>query len=163
MNPDRVWELGEQVAAVVSFEGPIHVELLLDRLKEIYSVSPAGSNIQDNVRRATAVAVKRHGLRHDDGRRLLYKGAAPMKAFRIPGDDVERTIAQVPPEEIELAVLFAVEDQFGLPRDHLPRAVAELFEIGKANAGVSETVGDVVDGMIEGGRLRLSGPNVYLA
>lgn len=161
MKQSRIWELATQVANVVRHEGPIHQEILLERLKEVYGVSRAGANIQNNVTQATAIAVQRHGLRRDARGCFLYAGGA-VGAFRVPGDGVERSINHVAPEEIELAILYAVEDQFGLPRDHLPRAVAGLFGIGKTNVGVAEIVGNVVDGLIESGRLRLSGPNVYL-
>jgi len=161
-NHNQVPELAAQIAAVVRFEGPIHEELLMDRLKEIYGFSRAGSNIQDNVRRATSVAVRQHGLRHDEPRQMLYPGNQPIKVFRVSGDGVERTIAQIAPEEIALAVLFVVEDQFGFQRDRLPRAVADLLKVGRTTVGVAETVGGVVDDMIERGQLRLSGPNVYL-
>jgi len=162
MDRRRVSEVAMQIAEVVRFEGPIHEEILLERLKEIYDVARAKSRIQENVRQATVIAVRRHGLRHDSTRRFLCAGTESVASFRVSADGVERSIGQLPPEEIEFAVLYVVEDQFGFPREHLPRAVAEVFQLGRTNAGVAETVGDVVDGLIERGRLRLSGPNVYL-
>ncbi|MGH8262780.1 MAG: DUF3320 domain-containing protein, partial [Steroidobacteraceae bacterium] len=162
LSCDRVSELASQVASVARAEGPIHQDILLDRLKEIYGVSRAGSNIQDNVRLAIAIAVRHHGIRHDARGGFLYFGVETVECFRIDDDGVGRSIVQIAPEEIALAVLFAVEDQFGFPRDHLPRAVAELFGIGKATVGVAEVVGTVVDTLVERQRLRLSGPNVYL-
>lgn len=162
MNGDRVAELAAQVRSVAHIEAPIHQEVLLDRLKEIYGVSRAGSNIQENTRRAITLAVRQHGIRHETQGGFLYFGAGTLEAFRVNGDGVERSITQIAPEEIALAVLFAVEDQFGFPRDHLPKAVAELFGLGKATVGVSEVVGNVVDTLVEDQRLRLSGPIVYL-
>ncbi len=162
MDRRRVWELASCIAEIVRFEGPVHEEVLLDRLKEVYDVARAKSRIQENVGRATAIAQRQHGVRHDSARRFLYAGSELVNGFRIPGDGVQRTIGQVPPEEITAAVLYIVEDQFGFPREHLPRAVAELLDLGRTNAGVSEAVGDVADGLIERGQLRLSGPNVYL-
>jgi very-short-patch-repair endonuclease len=160
MNLSHILNLAAQVASVVRHEGPIHPDVLLERLKEIHSVLRAGTNILNNVRQATAIAVTNHGLSWDADRCFLSAGA--VDEFRVPGDGVERAIHHIAPEEIALAALYAVEDQFGLPRDHLPRAVAELLGIRRAKVGVAEAVGSVVDGLIEDGRLRLSGPNVYL-
>lgn len=162
MDGSRLPELATQITAVVRTEAPIHEVQLLDRLKEIYGFARAGGNIQDNIRRAIALAVRQHGLQHDSNGHFLYSGKGSIDCFRVDGDGVERSIDQLPPEEIELAILFVVEDRFGFSRDRLPRAIVDTFGLGKANSGVSEIVGDIVDGLIESGRLRLSGTSVYL-
>ena len=80
----------------------------------------------------------------------------------MPGDGVQRSPAQIALEEIALAVLHKVEDQFGYQRSALPRTVAELFGFDRLPAGGAEIVGTVVDDLVEQGRLSISGPYVYV-
>ena len=83
--------------------------------------------------------------------------------FRLPGDGVQRSVAEIAPEEIALAILHKVEDQFGYQRDALPRAVAELLGFDRLPAGGAGIVGTVVDGLVERGILTAGGPYVYVA
>lgn len=80
-----------------------------------------------------------------------------------PIDDVTRSVALVAPEELELAILHIVEDQFGYPREALPHAVAEAFGFERSGAASAELIASAVDALVERGLLRASGPNVSLA
>lgn len=157
----RVHALAEQVAAIVQFEGPIYDQLLTERLKEIHGIARTGGNVQANVDRAIVIAVRAHGLERN-GDFLKCRGTDPH-TFRVPGDGVHRSLGQVPPKEIELAILYVVEDQFGFPRDALPHAVAGIFGSERAGAGSAEIIGGVVDDLVERGQLRVSGLHLYIS
>jgi len=156
-----VFVLSEQIAAIVRVEGPIHEELLTERLKEINNVARAGVNVQANVARAIDVAARAHNLERN-GKFIKVRGPE-RQTFRVPGDGVLRPLPFVPPEEIQLAILYIVEDQFGYPRGAMPRAVVEVFGFERTPAGSAEIVGSLADGLVDRGLLRVSGPNVYLA
>lgn len=162
LHRDRAAQLATQVARIVAHEGPIHVDLLIERLKEINDVGRAGANIQANIEWAIKLAAH-SGKVERSGETFLKAKGASRTTFRGPGDGVERALAWVPPEEIVLAVLHIVEDQFGCQRDALPRAIGELFGFGRAPTGLADKVQLVVDGLIEEGRLVVSGPWIYLA
>jgi hypothetical protein len=76
---------------------------------------------------------------------------------------VQRSVSSVPREEIELAVLHVVEDQFGFQRDALPRRIGELFGWERTPVGMAELVGTVIDECISRKVLAVSGYHVYLA
>jgi len=147
--------------AIVRVEGPIHEDLLAERLKEVNSVERVGANIQANIRRGIDFAL-RTGVIERSGSYLQGKGHQ-LKAFRVPGDGVVRPLSVISTEEIELAILYLVEDQFGFQREALPQAVSRCFGLERVRAGNAELVGNLVDALIERGMLRLSGPNVYIA
>jgi hypothetical protein len=160
MRDRLIFRLSEQIAAIVQFEGPLHMELLIELLKEINSVARVGVNVQSNVSRAIDLAIRAHNVEQDH--EFVWARGAECRTFRVPGDGVLRPLSLIPPEEIQLAVLYIVEDQFGYPRDAMPRAIAEVFGFERPPSGSAEIVGDVVDGLIDRGLLRLSGLNVYL-
>jgi hypothetical protein len=76
----------------------------------------------------------------------------------MPGDSVRRSLAQIAAEEIRLAVLHKVEDQFGYQREALARAVSELLGFDRLPPGGVEITGTVVDGLVEQGALTANGP-----
>lgn len=76
---------------------------------------------------------------------------------------MHRALGQVPPDELELAVLYLVEDQWGYQRDAIPRAITELLGFERTPVGAAETIGRIVDTLVERGLLTASGPNVRVA
>ena len=85
---------------------------------------------------------------------------APNSPF--PGDDVLRSIEEIAPEEIELAVLYLVEQSFGIARESVPAGVVRLFGVERARSEAAATIQGIVDDLIDRGRLRLSGLTLYL-
>jgi hypothetical protein len=154
--------LADQIARIAAAEGPIHRELLGERLKEINGVARAGANVQTNIDRAVNLALGR-GRVQALGPAFLVPPGRPLESFRCHGDGVERPPVWIPREEIALAVLHIVEDQYGCRREALPRIVGGLFGFDRAPAGLTEAVGNVVDDLLERGVLTAGGPHVHLA
>ena len=138
----------------------MHVQLLTQRLREIHGVARAGVNVQANIDAALAMALRRGTIELRES--FVYLKAKPLTSYRYPADDVTRSVALVPPEEIERAILHIVEDQFGYPRAALPHAVAEALGFERSGAMSAELIASAVDGLVERGTLRASGPNVSL-
>jgi len=160
LNSDYVRALADQLTRVLESEGPMHAELMTERLKEVNGVGRAGKNVKATIHRAIRIAEQSHAVTVAGD--FLHRNGASCATFRIPGDGVTRPLAWIPREEIELAVMHVVEDQFGYQREALPHAISEVFGFERASAGVAETIGGVVDDLVERGMLRVSGPNVYL-
>jgi hypothetical protein len=76
--------------------------------KEINQIGRAGANIQENIERAIKAAMRAGSLERTAD--FLKRPGSRRQTFRTPGDDVHRPLARIPPEEIELVVLFIVAD-----------------------------------------------------
>jgi very-short-patch-repair endonuclease len=159
--PARQWWLQKQITDVVSFEAPLHVELLVGRLKELNGVARAGVNVETNIKRAVVQAARTGAFRWLPGDMFIYSTRA-VDCFRTPADGVFRGLPWIAPEEIALAVLHVVEEQFGHPRESLPRMVGEVFGIERTHADAAELVDAVITGLISEQRLRADGMQVYL-
>ena len=162
LERERRRALAAQILEIVRIEGPIHEECLLERLKEVNGVARAGTNVQTNVNRAIALG-RQDGRLEQASAAFLRIAGSQLERFRVPGDDVQRPLAWIAGEEIELAVLYVVEDQFGCQRGALAKAITDLFGFDRAPVGLTEGVETAVDRLIERNRLSSSGPNVYLA
>jgi hypothetical protein len=78
-----------------------------------------------------------------------------MKSFRRP-------INWIRHEEIALAILYLVEDQFGVLRDDLGREVARLFALERATAEACDFVLEVAHELVERGLLRNDAQGLFL-
>ncbi len=164
LKPANVPVLAKLVAEIVEKEGPIHEKLIIGRLKEIYGIDEIAreSNTAANIAAAIELAVRDHGLRRGRDGWFLLKGADPPVCFRVPADGVFRPLNLIAPEEIEVAVLHLVEDQFGLVRVRIPHALGGLLRIKRVTGEAVGIIDQVVDDLIERGYLRISGWNVDL-
>ncbi len=58
MSPNKKYPFVNFIVSVVSTEGPIHIDLLMERTKELSGISRAGANVQSNFDAAIKVAIK---------------------------------------------------------------------------------------------------------
>jgi very-short-patch-repair endonuclease len=163
LDGDHSTTLAETIAQLVRAEGPIHHDLLVDRLKELHGVARAGSNVQSNIERALRSAQQSRGVSREAKSSFYFVSGQNLEFFRVPSDSVRRPIEQIAPSEISLAVLYLVEDQFGIFEESLPAAVARLFGIDRLRAESSAIIESVVENLVARTLLRRSGTQVHLA
>jgi len=155
-------DLAREVASIVEVEGPIHEDLVADRLKEVLAVERAGSNVQSNIGEAVHRAIRKYDVERRRHKSFLWRRGKALQIFRTPGDGVKRPLELIHRQELELAVLYVVEDQFGTMREELPRVVAKLFGFERTSPDAADIIRDVVDELVDRGLLRESGPQVNL-
>jgi hypothetical protein len=155
--------LAETIAQLVQVEGPIHCDLLIDRLKQLHGVARAGSNIQSNIERALRSAQRSRGITSESNSPFYFAAGQKLQSFRVPSDAFRRPIEQIASSEISLAMLYLVEDQFGIFEESLPAAVARLFGIERLRAESSALIDAVVQDLVEHSLLRRSGTQIHLA
>ena len=155
--------LARTIGDLVGVEGPIHYDFLLERLKDLHDIERAGSNVQANVKQAIRQAMRWESIAHEPRSPFYGSPAHPLQRFRIASDGVSRGIDQIAPEELALAVLYLVEDQFGVSEERTPSAVARLFGTERLWTENADAIRSVIDDLVSKGTLRRSGTQLYLA
>jgi very-short-patch-repair endonuclease len=155
--------LARTIGELVAIEGPIHHEFMVERLKDLHGVERAGSNIQANIKQAVRQAARSGTVEHEPRSPFYRTARRPLVRFRTCANGVSRAVEQIAPEELALAVLHLVEDQFGLAEERTPAAVARLFGIERLRSQSADTIRSVIDQLVSNGALRRSGTQLYLA
>jgi very-short-patch-repair endonuclease len=163
LDPRHSETLASTVAELVLTEGPIHHDLLIERLKELHGVQRAGTNVRANVELALRSAARHGSVRYEPRSPFYRHKDQSLRSFRLPTGGLRRPIEHIAPEEIALAILYLVEDQFGVAEDQLPTAVARLFGIERLPSESADLVREVVDDLVKKAALRRSGPLLHLA
>jgi len=161
LNKNGTVQLASVIASIVKYESPIQIDVITERLKEIYGVSRAGANVQRNVAYAIERSKSWSNLIQRSG--FVYNSEGESNFFRVPAQAVVRGLSQIAPEEIENAILYLVEDQFGFAREHLPKAILEVFGIGKNRGEPTELIESAVDRLLNNKKLNLNGHTLYLS
>ena len=71
LNAAYAGVLVETISMLVRVEGPVHQDVLIERLKDVHGVARAGSNVQSNITRALQTAERNRAV-VSDGDRLFY-------------------------------------------------------------------------------------------
>jgi len=154
--------LAGTIAALVRAEGPIHKDFLVERLKDLHGVARAGSNVQSNIDRALLSAERSQTVTHDSMAPFYDAPNGRLESFRLATEPVRRPIEHIAPAELSLAVLYLVEDQFGIVEESLPAAVARLFSVERLRNETADPIRRVIEDLVSRGSLRRSGMQVHL-
>ena len=160
MLPKNIYWLKDALVELIDLEGPIHEDLLDERLKEVFKVEKIGANITANVEKAIKSALQDKSL----GRKkpFIWARDGKLKTFRIPGDEVKRLIRYISPQEVSMAILYLVEDQFGIMREEIPHAVTKVFEVARTDPEEVDRIRDITDKLVENKQLIANGIRINL-
>jgi hypothetical protein len=137
---------------VLAVEAPIHESLLLDRLRSDWGIGRIGSRIRANAEGVLAQT-------RVDGRPVLKDGfgvyridGATIDSVRIPTEDSGvRAVAQVPPEELELAVANVVADAVVAHAEQVSAEVSRVFGWRRQGADIQATLESVISALLARG------------
>jgi very-short-patch-repair endonuclease len=155
--------LRKTISELVQTEGPIHHDILVERLKEIHGVARAGSNVQANIECALLDSCRSDAVTGEVGSGFYDSPGHQLESFRLPTGAVRRPIEQIAPKELELAILYLVEDQFGVVEESPPTAIAHLVGIERLRGESAEPIRRVADDLVARGMLRRNGMQLHLA
>ena len=136
-------------------ESPIHRDLVYKRVREAFDVGRVGSNVKANIEFvAERVQVAGQKVRIDQAG---FFRAAALAAVRVPEDgDSVRTVAQTPPEELDLAVVSVVRDAVTAEDDAVVTAVSRIFGWRRSGVDIQAALSTAVERCLAAGTLARS-------
>lgn len=134
------------IDAVVTAEGPIHMDLLSQRLRDHSGIGRVGRLIRATLLRAIQLSktVERDGDYVD-------LPARHVNTVRSSTASAARNISQVHESELRLAVLNVVRDATGASRSEVIEAVARAFGWGRTGSEVGTAINAAIEDQVERG------------
>jgi len=170
INPKDLMELkrcssfSDSIYRIIKEEGPIHTDLLLERVKELSGIGRIGSNINNNFNKAIGHLLwigKIEKNKSDKG--FIYLTSKEYSSFRVPSDEnFIRHLGEIPAIEIKNAVKFLIKNQFGLAYDNAIQSIKLTFQVSRVDPKESDRVKDIIDEMIQSGIIIKHGPLLNL-
>jgi hypothetical protein len=150
--------IAQDVVAVVRAEGPLHADLLYQRVAKLYSVERAGSEVRRVVDRALREATRTGDVTRR-GRFYWPKGLERVE----PRTAGPRSVAQIAPEELQEAVVLVLRALGPRPREELIRAVARALGFQRTGSSLTAGIGAAVDALLASGRAVDGGDGIMAA
>ncbi|MEV5766021.1 DUF3320 domain-containing protein [Micromonospora sp. NPDC052213] len=139
------------VAEVAAVEGPVHITVMHQRLRECWGIGRIGSRIRDNI----DAAIRQAGLDRD-GDFVRVPGTV-VSEVRSPIDVCSRSVEQVHDDELTLALTNLVRDTGGVSRDELSTHVAKLYGWNRRGPDISRRLEQLIERMVADGVLITNG------
>lgn len=146
-------QLRRLVTRVVEVEGPVHIDMLIDRIRRHYGAGRAGSQIQAAIKNAATVE-SRVGRIYWQGDFLNMAQHPSRPEPRGPAQDGKvRDIEHIWQGEIEAGIFRVVEAAFGISRDHAVVATARAFGYDRAGSKIQEAIQKIMNRLIVKGEI----------
>ena len=151
---EGIQDMSEFFLNAIRVEAPVHRDLLNDRFKSVWGTARVGHQI----RGAIDKALKRAHPAGPDSRGFFRLDNPSPLDVRVPDDGCgERKAAQVPPEELELALKLIVVDAVTIDERTLVRQAAGVFGWRRVGADIEDVLGQAIKRLLKAGALRLDG------
>ena len=146
-------DIKRMIMEVVSVEAPVLDEVVLRRVREGWGLQRTGLRIRAAFDKALGDLRRRGQLaRDEDG--FLWANSTDGVPVRVPTEEEPgsaREVAEVPPGEIEQAVLGVVSDALRIEREELSVHVARLFGWARRGTGISNAIDGALERLIARG------------
>lgn len=135
------------VKQVVKVEQPVHIEVVLQRLRTAADVGRVGNRIRETVDNAIALA----GASKEGD--FLYFDPKPEPQVRIPSGGFSRDAHQIPPDEMVAAIVGCTRDAIALDHKSLIDAVCRVYGWSRKGSRIQSILESAIDRAIGSGVL----------
>ncbi|MBM2811331.1 MAG: hypothetical protein HW416_2090 [Chloroflexi bacterium] len=147
-SPRRV---GQDIALVVNHEGPIHEDLVAQRVARMYGLMRTGERMVDLIRaqiiQLTSGSIRRRGS-------WLWPADGDSVNPRRPVSGVKlRDASHVPPEELEAAARLVCQLTRGAKLEQLVPEIGRVLGYGRTGSDVAEAATNAVQRLVVSGTL----------
>lgn len=136
-----VREMAKLVGSIVNLEGPIHQEEVGRRVSKAFGLERCGSRIQESV----LAGLKASGMKHDGP---FWFQAESSEKIRNRKDVVSKTLLaanNLPPMEIEQALLFLVRQNVRVSEDELIQQASRLLGFNRCGPDLRVVIADALN------------------
>ncbi len=146
-------KLTEAVIRIIEFEGPIHVEALMQRIKAHVGISRMLGKIKQLILDSVALAESSGKIRVEG--EFFWPSSEPACFLRRRYGDVSAKIEWICDEEIKKAVSFVLNSQYSTPLEDLIVQASRVLGIKTTHKNAWERIEKLVQSGIENNELTL--------
>jgi very-short-patch-repair endonuclease len=158
--------LKRMLSQIIDTEGPLHKDVAAARLARAWELERVGERMMNAVKSAWR-SLSREKLLRIQGEFLWPAAESFRVTVRRPNSDDDqsrRSIEEIPPEEIALAMKNLTRDSLSIERDKLLVYVARIFGFERSGNHIQHCLGNILGELLESRQLvlledRISLPN----
>lgn len=138
------YNMTDAVTAIATIEGPVHIDVVHQRLRDAWGIGRIGYKIRDNIDKAIRLS-KDDVVRIGD---VIDRIGRPVDRVRTPSRFVFRKADHVDYSELRLAVKLLLRDTGTAPKAELVTATARIFGWTRTGADIRNRMDEVIDRLV---------------
>jgi very-short-patch-repair endonuclease len=145
-------DLVGDVIKIVGTEGPVHVDLVYERIGDAWSVSRLTAKVKELINTAINIAI--HDRRIEARAEFLWPIGLAAPVVRAPkADDKARSIEHIAPEEIAEAAFLVAQEARSINEADLIAQTAKLLGHARVTKKIDAAVTRAIDALKTSGRM----------
>jgi very-short-patch-repair endonuclease len=160
-NPARWAQLGvettdklvDMVVRIVDVEGPVHHDVVIDRIRHRYGLGSVKGSTRSHVEGAILTAARRKEVSSTESGDETFYWIGPDQLTREPRVPVDGNILHYPPSERKAIVLNTAKSMFGAERNDLVRESAKALGFERVGRRIVEILDRTIQEMLGDGEL----------
>ncbi|MFQ6025903.1 MAG: DUF3320 domain-containing protein [Dehalococcoidia bacterium] len=138
-------KLIQLIIHIAEVEGPVHREVVIERLRQRYGLGRVRGSTRDHVEHAISLA--QHNARVLGDGTFIWLSDDQLR--REPRAPVDGDIEHVPPVELMAIVLSTARAVFGAPRRELVIETARRLGFSRTSGRITEVLDRIVQGLLD--------------
>lgn len=127
---------------VVGVEGPVHIDEIINRIRDAWGLKRAGGRIQTAVEQAVKVAVRQNRLVEEDDFYWRPSTEPVVRDRSCAASPTLRKPEMLPPSEIRMALVDLVAQNFGATEEQAVQASSRAFGFKSTSSQLRELILD---------------------
>lgn len=161
LREEKSENIAELVAEVVAVEGPVHIDLVVERVRSHFGLQRSGNLVQNAVMRGVKAAVKSGTVTWlpladtiDKLSRFLVLAIDTLPKPRSVSDiGTVRDIDEISDQEIDAGLFQVLRMMVGGPREEVTKATARAFGFGRNGQHVDERLNSAIVRLLASNKL----------
>jgi Protein of unknown function (DUF3320) len=140
------------VIKIVGTEGPVHIDLVYERIGDAWRVSRLTAKVKELINTAISMAI--HDRRIEAREEFLWPIGLAIPIVRAPKEgDKARSIERIAPEEIAEAAFLVAQEARSLSEADLIAQTAKLLGYARVTKKIDAAVTTAIDALKSSGRI----------
>jgi very-short-patch-repair endonuclease len=142
-------KLVQLVSQIAGVEGPVHEDVVIERIRLRYGRGRVRGRTRDNLNDAIQATVREGRVKRDG----TFIWAQDDQLSRLPRQPVDGNIEHVPPGELKEVILSTSKVTFGATRQGLVVETARQLGFDRTGSRISEVIETTIQELLDEGRL----------
>jgi very-short-patch-repair endonuclease len=142
-------QLVEMISQIVEVEGPVHKDVVIDRIRLYYGMGRIRGAARERMEDAIETASQGGGIMTDG----TFVWVNDEQLHRAPRRPVDGNIDHVPPTELKAVVLATAREMFGMARHDLVVESARRLGFARTGNRITEVIDAAIQILLDEGEL----------
>jgi hypothetical protein len=147
-------QLAQVVLRVIQQESPVHEDVVVARVRDLWELGRAGSRIQEAIGRAIRLLIDKRSCFLQEGFLVIPDAPVRVRSRENVALKVLSKPEYLPPQEIRAAIVCLVKEHHGASQEEIPSVVCRMLGSRRMSAQLRSAVEEQLNHLLSTNTLK---------